>query len=149
MKLIRLNRDIITPERTLGIWLVDNVHYAYSLEDPVRPRGEYVSKFTAIPEGYYELVMTYSNRFKVLMPLVLNLRNAVPPTLFHGVDLSNCGIRIHGGNTTNDTEGCPLMGANRNNLKVWNCKNINDQFRKELSESLKSNKVYLEIRNIG
>lgn len=149
MNLVRLNRDIFLPNRTIGIWRLDKsiTNYAYSMEDAVRPGGLYVKKETAIPEGDFELVMTYSNRFKVVMPLVLNKQFTQNPVLFHGVDISNCGIRIHGGNDDEDTEGCPLMGANRDGYRIWNCKAINDAFRKELARSLKKGKVYLEIRN--
>ena len=54
---------------------------------------------TAIPSGSYECVNTYSNRFKKNLPLLKD----VP-----GFD----GIRIHSGNTANDTEGCILPGRN-------------------------------------
>ena len=54
---------------------------------------------TAIPSGSYECVNTYSNRFQKNLPLLKD----VP-----GFD----GIRIHSGNTANDTEGCILPGRN-------------------------------------
>jgi len=148
MELVRLERDIFLPEKALGHWYVDKKWFAYSLEDTVRPEGEYVYQKTAIPEGDYELIMSYSNRFKLMMPLIIN-RQGITPILYHGDDISNLGIRIHGGNDSQDTEGCPLMGANRNSVKVWNCRNINQTFRTELAKSLKKNKVYLEIQNLN
>ena len=55
---------------------------------------------TAIPAGKYEVVVTMSNRFKRLMPLLLDVE---------GFD----GIRIHGGNSHDDTDGCLLIAKNR------------------------------------
>ena len=52
---------------------------------------------TAIPEGRYPLYVTRSPKFGRWLPLV----NHVP-----GFE----GIRIHAGNTAEDTEGCILVG---------------------------------------
>jgi hypothetical protein len=71
------------------------------LEDVVRPVGEKVKGQTAIGEGSYDITITYSNRFKRRMPLV----NQVP---------NYEGIRIHAGNTHEDTEGCVLVGLGFN-----------------------------------
>ena len=59
---------------------------------------------TAIPSGSYECVYTYSNRFKKMLPLLLNVK---------GFE----GIRIHSGNSAKDTLGCILVG--KNNKKGW------------------------------
>lgn len=59
----------------------------------------------SIPEGRYEIKFTYSNRFKVVMPILLNVR---------GFE----GIRIHAGNTVKDTEGCILVGIHHKNEKL-------------------------------
>ena len=52
---------------------------------------------TAIPLGRYEIAITMSNRFKRALPLLMNVK---------GFE----GIRIHPGNTAEDTEGCLLVG---------------------------------------
>lgn len=64
---------------------------------------------TAIPIGEYKVVMTYSNRFKKQMPLLLDVKGF-------------SGIRIHSGNTAEDTEGCILCGKNSEKGKVLNSK---------------------------
>ena len=62
---------------------------------------------TAIPSGIYECVYTYSNRFKKMLPLLLNVK---------GFD----GVRIHSGNSAKDTEGCILVGLNLKKGMVLN-----------------------------
>lgn len=56
-------------------------------------------KSKLIPVGLYDIDITYSPKFKKKLPLV------------HGKTVSvRRGIRIHAGNTVNDTEGCILIG---------------------------------------
>lgn len=56
-------------------------------------------KSKLIPVGLYDIDLTYSPKFKKKLPLV------------HSKSVSERrGIRIHAGNTVNDTEGCILIG---------------------------------------
>ncbi len=74
--------------------------------------GIKIPKQTAIPRGYYRLTVSMSKRFGKLMPELLD----VPQF---------SGIRIHGGNTHEDTEGCPLLGAEKTMTGVRDCKEVN------------------------
>lgn len=106
---ISVIRDIFLKDRTLGEMLVDGKHFCYTLEDVVRPAGSAkVPGQTAIPAGTYAVKITYSTRFKQNMLQLMN----VP-----GFD----GIRIHGGNKPEDTEGCILAAYSRdvNRGIIW------------------------------
>lgn len=99
MKLL-LKRVALRDSYTIGNLYVDSpVKFCDTLEDKVRPDGVKVYGETAIPAGTYKVIITWSNRFKRKLPLLLN----VP-----GFD----GIRIHPGNTAVDTHGCILVGVN-------------------------------------
>lgn len=87
---------------------------------------------TAIPEGTYEVTVTYSNRFKKDLPLVLN----VP-----GYE----GIRIHPGNYDVDTEGCLLPGTGYSVDMVNNSRIAFEAFFRKLVAALKVGKVMLTI----
>lgn len=92
---------------TIGKMYIDGEYFCFTLEDKARQvDGQEVSKWkipgqTAIPTGTYSVTVDMSNRFKRLMPHIMN----VP-----GFD----GIRIHSGNTDADTEGCILLGQHWN-----------------------------------
>ena len=76
---------------------VDGVYECFVLEDKVREKGVKVDGQTAIPAGIYRLTIDYSPRFNKQLIHILN----VP-----GFE----GVRIHSGNTVDDTEGCLLVG---------------------------------------
>jgi hypothetical protein len=63
----------------------------------INPQAK-ILRQTCIPRGKYKIVVTYSNRFKRELPLLV----AVP---------GFSGVRIHPGNTVEDTEGCLLPGS--------------------------------------
>ena len=64
---------------------------------------------SAIPEGRYAVVISWSPKFKQWLPILLG-----------GPEFNKQwqGIRIHAGNTSEDTEGCILVGKNREVGKV-------------------------------
>lgn len=98
MKLL-LKRIAFEDTYTIGKLYIDGQFFCDTLEDKVRPFGEKVFGETAIPSGIYKVVLTRSERFKRVLPLLLNVPDFE-------------GIRIHGGNTAVDTHGCLLVGVN-------------------------------------
>lgn len=82
----------------IGELSIDGIFECFTLEDPerkVKIKGE-----TAIPKGTYKVIINKSNRFKRLLPLLLDVPNFE-------------GVRIHSGNSNHDTEGCILVGKTR------------------------------------
>ena len=106
---LELKRIALNEEYTIGKLYVNGEYFCDVLEDKVRDfnkDGDLLDKGetkvygkTAIPYGTYTIILTYSNRFKKILPLIEN----VP-----GFE----GIRIHPGNTAVDTHGCLLVGVN-------------------------------------
>lgn len=95
---IAIKRLHKTENSTIGELTIDGKFECYTLEDKerdVKIKGE-----TAIPTGTYKVIINQSNRFKRLLPLLINVPNFE-------------GVRIHSGNSNHDTEGCILVGMNR------------------------------------
>lgn len=95
---LELRRTVYTDKSTIGELYVDGLFECYTLEDVVRNKKIYGE--TAIPAGSYHVKITQSPRFKRELPLLLN----VP-----GFE----GVRIHPGNSAQDTEGCILVGLDK------------------------------------
>ena len=87
---------------TIGNLHVDGERFCDTLEPKWRDyaHGAYkVKGSSAIPEGRYPVVITWSPKFKKWLPLLLHVPRFE-------------GIRIHAGNTSCDTEGCIFVGQN-------------------------------------
>jgi len=108
----------------------------HSLEDEDREvPGQSVASWkipgeTAIPCGLYDVTIDFSNRFKKNMLHILD----VP-----GFE----GVRIHGGNTPENTEGCPLAAMELledDGSEVHNCAPAVDKIFHEVETSLNAGK---------
>jgi len=136
-----IKRDASTKVSTPGqLYLVEgNVKkwLAYTLEDVVRS-GPKVHGHTAIPAGTYDLRLSLSNRFKKELPEVLQVPNFT-------------GVRMHGGNTHENTEGCPLIGMARNSPdRISNCAPAVEKVIRLLRDAaIKSEPCSLKIINHG
>lgn len=128
---------------TIGKLYIDGTYFCDTLEDKDRGltqsmqlseiKNKKVYGQTAIPTGTYQLTITYSNRFKQLMPLI----NNVP---------GYAGIRIHVGNTSKDTDGCILVGVNKVVGKVLESKVTYQKLYQKLSEANNNQKIYITIQ---
>ena len=119
----------------IGDLYIEDDFFCFTLEDELRDRSVKVYGKTCIKADRYEVVLTVSNRFKRLMPLLLN----VP--MFEG-------IRIHGGNTSVDTLGCILVAFETDFKKIWRTA------EKTLTKKLKDwkdlnpdGKIFINIEN--
>lgn len=97
---------------TPGKMYLDNVFFCQSLEDEDRFLESGVTEKdygrTAIPRGRYRLIPSFSQRFQRVLPLVVDVPGFQ-------------GIRIHGGNTAEDSHGCILVGQVRTGRGIAQC----------------------------
>lgn len=82
---LELYRKFLGKDYTIGKLYINGDYFCDVLEDTVRPEGVKLYGKTAIPYGTYDIILTYSPRFKQKLPLLLNVPNFE-------------GIRIHSGN---------------------------------------------------
>lgn len=131
---LELYRKSGTIDFTAGSLLINGRFFCYTLED--QERSSKLWGKTAIPRGKYQVVMTYSNRFRKMLPLLMN----VP-----GYE----GIRIHAGNSAADTEGCILVGDDNDVLfDAWlaNSKKAMDRLMSLLTAAAKQEKIWIEVK---
>jgi hypothetical protein len=103
---LMVNRDVFTEDSSLGQLFIDDEFECYTLEDKFRevegelPEVWKVKGETAIPLGRYEVQLLLSPRFGFVTPHLLNVPGFSE-------------IEMHPGNTDKDTEGCILVGTQR------------------------------------
>ena len=139
---LTLKRIALRSTYTIGRLYVDGDYFCDTLEDTVRDlnkNGKFdngekkIYAKTAIPYGTYEIKWTYSPRFKKYTPQLMN----VP---------SFEGIRIHAGNTSSDTEGCLILGENKQVGKVLNSRVTINKFYQIIKKACSKGKVTIEIK---
>ena len=132
---LRLNRYLLDKDCTMGKFYINDTLICDTLENPYRGDNLTNTKIygkTAIPCGTYEVKMTYSPKFKMYLPEILRVPFFT-------------GIRIHSGNTVEDTDGCPIVGRKE---RVGLVSNSRDNLR-YIIDSLKaaqSDKVMIDVR---
>ena len=93
---------------------------------------------SAIPEGRYAVVISWSPKFEAWLPILLG-----------GPEFNRKwqGIRIHAGNTAKDTEGCILVGQNREVGKVLDSRIWIHRLKQKIVEAKdKGEAVWLTIK---
>lgn len=136
---LKLYRKHLKPLYTIGKLYINGEYFSDTLEDTVRDLNhdgtneEKIYGKTAIPYGIYEVDITYSAKFKKEMPILLNVKGFQ-------------GIRIHSGNTPEDTEGCILVGFNKAVGKILNSYLTYTELFAQIKEAKeKKEKITIEI----
>lgn len=119
-----LKRRYRNDKYTIGDLYINGEYFSDTLEDVDRGLSsdmseEEIKKIkvygrTAIPKGTYKVEVTYSPKFKRYLPILLNVKGF-------------SGIRIHSGNTHEDTLGCLLVGYNKVKGQVINSRVTSDK----------------------
>ena len=137
---IKVIRDSFGDTFTEGKLFIDDAFECYTVEDTDRKMEEDLTRKingkTAIPRGRYEVVLSMSNRFKKVLPEILNVPGFA-------------GIRIHSGNSSVDTEGCIILGSINDKVDddwIGGSKIALTQFMAKLETAKENNeKVYIKI----
>lgn len=127
---LTLIRKYPAPDCIIGELSINGTFECFTLEDIERPVKS--AGITAIPRGNYEVVITYSERFKKLLPLLLNVPNFE-------------GVRIHTGNTSVNTEGCILVGKTKTENSVLQSRDAFNVLFPKLQAAAGKEKIFLEI----
>lgn len=114
---IKLVRRAYRDAYTIGSLYFDGEYQCDTVEDKDRglKKSDSLSKIaktkvygkTAIPKGTYRVILSWSRAFKQIMPEILDVPGF-------------SGIRIHSGNSADDSLGCVIVGENKVVGKVIN-----------------------------
>lgn len=140
---IILNRIAKKAKYTIGKLYINDKYFCDTLEDTDRGLTQSMTEQqigskkvygeTAIPTGTYRIIISYSNKFKKQMPLLLNVPGFA-------------GIRIHSGNTEKDSLGCILVGKNKAIGKVLESRDTYSKLFSILQEANKKETIKITIK---
>ena len=143
---ITVKREFFSETETLGSMYVNDKFFSYTLEDFDRKLKQNQSSTeiahkkiygkTAIASGDYRVILSISNRFGRLMPEVLNVKGFA-------------GIRIHGGNTHLNTDGCILVAKHRyfdkvsafGKIRNWIQGTMEGQLTRTIQKAIDANEI--------
>ena len=127
---------------TIGKMYINGTYFCDTLEDTDRGLTQEMNLDiidktkvygkTAIPTGRYRVELTKSKKFGRVLPLLYNVK---------GFE----GIRIHRGNTDEDTLGCILVGQNKAVGKVINSAMAEQNLMDRLKEVEKNELIYITV----
>lgn len=130
--LLLQRRIVNSGKNTIGNLFFNGIWFCYVLEDTVRELkdlnndGDFDDKNegkvygeTAIPGGTYKVIVNMSNRFKKLLPLLIDVTGYQ-------------GVRIHSGNVEADSLGCLIVGMKTDGKKVLDSRIALDELMKRL-----------------
>lgn len=113
---IQVRRFAFKESYTIGRMAINGDRFCETLEDVVRDLKDYdhngnfdnkVYGRTAIPCGRYKVIISYSPKFDKRLPELLNVPGFT-------------SIRIHAGADAKHTEGCLLIGENKQRGRLQN-----------------------------
>lgn len=142
---LELHRKYCKNGYTIGLLYADDKFICNTLEDTDRGLTSTMTERrialikvkgkTAIPTGTYSIIVTDSPRFKKQMPLLCSVK---------GFE----GVRIHSGNTANDTEGCILCGKNTEVGRITDSKFWTEKVYDLINNAIrKKESVFINIHN--
>ena len=127
---LQVKRMTLTNKSTIGELYVDGVFECFTLEDVVRPVK--IHGMTAISAGVYQLDITFSARFKRLLPELRHVPNFE-------------GVRIHPGNTDADTEGCILVGQSKGKDFIGSSRAAFNKLFPRMEAARAHGKMFIEV----
>lgn len=140
---IVLTRFLKGENATIGRLSINGVFECFILEDKDRDLNQSMALAdiqkakvfaqTAIPTGRYEMAVTFSNRFKQYLPLIMGVPGF-------------SGIRIHSGNNNSHTEGCPLTGTAHTQTSVSNSRLAFRSLFAKIRKVEKKEKIFITIQ---
>lgn len=138
---IELIRKFFKDTYTIGKLYIDGIFFADTLEDPIRdlkdlnhdgdfndPGEGKIYGETAIPCGRYQVIVSYSPKFEKRLPELLK----VPGFM---------NIRIHAGANAKHTEGCILVGENKEKGRLVNGPYYQTQLVQMIDDSFENNET--------
>ncbi len=140
---LELTRSTKTNKSTIGELTINGAFECFILEDKDRGLRQgmtmselmalKIKKQTAIPTGRYEIVVSFSDRFQKMLPLLLD----VP---------AYEGIRIHPGNTDTNTEGCLLPGKTKSPDMVGSSRVAFTALFDKIIAALRREKIFITVK---
>jgi len=140
---LELTRSAKTSKSTIGELTINGVFECFILEDKDRglrkdmPISELIvmkiKTRTAIPTGRYEIVVSFSDKFQKMLPLLLD----VP---------AFAGIRIHPGNTDANTEGCLLPGKTKSPDMIGSSRVAFTALFDKIKAALQREKIFITVK---
>lgn len=102
--MVVLERFAYRDKYVIGRLYIGNIFFCHTLEPQLGASG---SSKGCIPAGVYKMSLSWSPKFKKMLPILFDVPNFE-------------GIRIHPGNSSKDTQGCILLGDNTSLGLVFN-----------------------------
>lgn len=137
---LTLSRKIFNETSTEGNLSINGKWFCDVLEDRVRAEpGEWkpeckIKGQTAIAYGRYQVLVTWSNKFKRMLTQIMNVPDFE-------------GIRIHNGTTEKNTEGCVLVSYHDDDInhRLFNEKTAMNDLCNLIEATQKNEKIFINI----